>query len=45
MLKNPHETGGLPARRLLAGYKRCGRTLPWRETADPYRIWISEVML
>ncbi|MFA5279108.1 MAG: A/G-specific adenine glycosylase [Smithellaceae bacterium] len=45
MLKNPHETGGLPARRLLAWYKRCGRTLPWRETADPYRIWISEIML
>lgn len=21
------------------------RTLPWRHTADPYRIWVSEVML
>ena len=22
-----------------------GRSLPWRETADPYRIWLSEIML
>lgn len=21
------------------------RTLPWRNTKDPYRIWISEIML
>lgn len=26
-------------------YLRAARTLPWRETADPYRIWISEIML
>lgn len=26
-------------------YLRAGRSLPWRETADPYRIWISEIML
>ena len=31
--------------RLLAWYKRHGRLLPWRETTDPYRIWISEIML
>jgi A/G-specific adenine glycosylase len=32
-------------RRLLAWYRRHGRALPWRGTRDPYRIWVSEVML
>jgi A/G-specific adenine glycosylase len=32
-------------RRLLAWYARNRRRLPWRETRDPYRIWVSEVML
>jgi A/G-specific adenine glycosylase len=31
--------------RLLAWYREHGRTLPWRETRDPYRILVSEVML
>ncbi|WP_321529660.1 A/G-specific adenine glycosylase [uncultured Desulfuromonas sp.] len=31
--------------RLLAWYDRCGRELPWRLSRDPYRIWLSEVML
>ncbi len=31
--------------RLLAWYGRCGRDLPWRQTRDPYRIWLSEIML
>jgi A/G-specific adenine glycosylase len=26
-------------------FKRSARPLPWRETTDPYKIWISEVML
>ncbi|MBW2673275.1 MAG: A/G-specific adenine glycosylase, partial [Deltaproteobacteria bacterium] len=26
-------------------YERHGRSFPWRETADPYRILVSEVML
>jgi len=26
-------------------YARCARRLPWRETSDPYAIWVSEVML
>ena len=30
---------------LLDWYDRCARSLPWRETRDPYRIWISEIML
>ncbi len=32
-------------RNLLAWYDLHRRPLPWRETQDPYRIWISEVML
>jgi len=35
-----------PLRRaLLEWYRRRRRALPWRETSDPYRIWVSEVML
>jgi A/G-specific adenine glycosylase len=30
---------------LLAWYEIEARDLPWRQTADPYAIWISEVML
>ncbi len=30
---------------LLAWYKENARDLPWRETSDPYAIWVSEVML
>jgi A/G-specific adenine glycosylase len=32
-------------RRLSAWYHRHARPLPWRLTSDPYRIWVSEVML
>lgn len=32
-------------RTLLAWYGRNRRDLPWRKTRDPYRIWISEIML
>jgi len=32
-------------RRLLAWYRANGRSLPWRETRDPYRILVSEIML
>ncbi len=30
---------------LCAWYRRVARPLPWRETPDPYRVWISEIML
>lgn len=30
---------------LAAWYAREGRDLPWRTTRDPYRIWLSEVIL
>ena len=32
-------------RRLLAWFDRCRRDLPWRRDRDPYRVWVSEVML
>ncbi|MCA9050739.1 MAG: A/G-specific adenine glycosylase [Planctomycetaceae bacterium] len=31
--------------RVLKWYADNGRRLPWRESADAYRIWISEIML
>lgn len=31
---------------LIAWQKRAGRhDLPWQNTRDPYRIWLSEIML
>ncbi len=30
---------------LLSWYKKNKRPLPWRENANPYKIWIAEVML
>lgn len=32
-------------RDLLRWYGKNRRDLPWRRTRDPYRIWVSEVML
>ena len=40
-----------PARRttlvqkLLRWYRGHARDLPWRRTRDPYRVWLSEIML
>lgn len=31
--------------RLLAWYRLNKRALPWRQSRDPYHIWISEIML
>ncbi len=30
---------------LFEWYRKCKRDLPWRDTRDAYRIWISEVIL
>ncbi len=30
---------------LIEWFKREQRQLPWRENRDPYRIWVSEIML
>ena len=32
-------------KRALGWYARGKRDLPWRTRADPYRVWVSEVML
>jgi A/G-specific adenine glycosylase len=32
-------------KQLLAWFRQFQRDLPWRRTKDPYRIWISEIML
>ena len=31
--------------RLLAWYDAHARDLPWRKDRDPYRVWVSEIML
>lgn len=33
------------ANKLLDWYRVHGRDLPWRNTADPYVIWLSEIIL
>jgi A/G-specific adenine glycosylase len=33
------------SRALLPWYQKNARDLPWRHTRDPYKIWISEIML
>ena len=45
----PASQGASLSRALLAWYDRERRDLPWRTppggTADPYRVWLSEIML
>ncbi len=47
--KTPSRTSPPIAEALLAWYDRHRRRLPWRagpgERADPYRVWLSEIML
>ncbi|MDY5434975.1 MAG: A/G-specific adenine glycosylase, partial [Bacteroides pyogenes] len=33
------------AEKIIDWYKAHKRELPWRESSDPYRIWISEIIL
>ena len=35
----------LIAKPLVGWYEENKRTLPWRGTKDPYRVWVSEIML
>lgn len=43
------QEGAAPAQALLVWYDRHRRSLPWRalpgEPVDPYRVWLSEIML
>ncbi len=32
-------------RELLVWYEQNRRDLPWRKNSDPYRVWVSEIML
>src|SRR6266550_2766051 len=32
-------------RQLLGWFRQFQRDLPWRRITDPYRIWLSEIML
>ncbi len=43
-LRHPHEDMDM-TRRLLGWFDREKRDLPWRRTRDPYKIWVSEIML
>lgn len=43
-IANTEKANGF-ARSLLAWYDQQGRKLPWREDRDPYRVWVSEIML
>ena len=42
LLNRQHAMNLLP---LYHWYERNCRILPWRETTDPYRIWVSEIIL
>ena len=33
------------ARDLLAWFAQSARPLPWRADYEPYRVWLSEIML
>jgi A/G-specific adenine glycosylase len=41
----PHATATLFRRRLMAWYRVHARELPWRGVNNPYRTWVSEIML
>ena len=45
MLKIPAAELPKFRRRLLSWFAKRKRDLPWRRTRDPYRIWLSEIML
>jgi A/G-specific adenine glycosylase len=51
MQSNPKQDPGekldsiLFRRKLMSWYKAHARELPWRNVTDPYRTWLSEIML
>ena len=45
ILKIPAADSPRFRRRVLSWYAAQKRDLPWRRTKDPYRIWLSEIML
>ena len=46
MSPNPHSNSPCFSEQVLRWFDEFGRhDLPWQNTQDPYRIWISEIML
>lgn len=43
--KNQDSSEHCLAKSIFTWYKQNKRNLPWRKNKDPYRIWISEIML
>jgi A/G-specific adenine glycosylase len=35
----------LPAKALIDWFSKNARTLPWREDPEPYKVWLSEILL
>jgi len=44
-MKRPDKNFSSFSDKLLRWYNTHHRKLPWRETCDPYKIWVSETML
>jgi A/G-specific adenine glycosylase len=44
-LKSTGEISTFPNTELLQWFEKVKRDLPWRETKNPYKIWISEIIL
>lgn len=44
-MNQPQQQLNAMAAPLLRWYDIHKRQLPWRETTDPYRVWVSEIML
>jgi A/G-specific adenine glycosylase len=45
LIVNEPRTTQFPSTALLNWYQEHSRDLPWRENRDPYRVWVSEIML
>ena len=41
----PPDSMKKPGDALLKWYRAEGRSYPWRQTNDPYRVWLSEILL
>lgn len=41
----PDDDATLPAAALARWFRKAQRDLPWRKNPEPYRVWLSEVML
>lgn len=42
---SPEELSGKLTHLLLGWYEQSARQLPWRDRPEPYRVWVSEIML